>query len=222
MEDFNFDEIDKAIKQEMSDTKAPAKSPTSHTQKQPTTPPKNMAPRGHYIDIIPARRVVKPVITQKPAPVATVVKTTTFVQEEEVDIITEVPKQEIPTAEELRAEKEFIEDEITVKTTELSISSQEIAAKSPFIETVNIPKRPLSPDVPSESERAIRSSKNIYSSRSPLVSRPEKSSAEATNSKKDKKVKKSRRFDWFSALIVLLIVIFGSAIGFILYILFTQ
>lgn len=86
-----------------------------------------------------------------------------------------------------------------------------LGVRSPFMTNTKVEKRPLGTDIPETSATALRSTKNIYSSKSPSKS-----------SKADKKhmvtEAPKKHSGWLWTLIVLLVIAAGGGLGYLAYI----
>lgn len=93
-----------------------------------------------------------------------------------------------------------------------------LGGRSPFLLTdTKVDKRPLGPDVPESNARTIRSTKNVYSQRTPLRTRSEEMPGRGVIT-----VAAKRKSGWLWAALTLGIIVAGGGIGFLAYMIFAQ
>ena len=87
-----------------------------------------------------------------------------------------------------------------------------LGVRSPFLTDAKVEKRPLGTDIPETSAHALRSTKNVYSSKSP---------SKATKTSKKHLITEApkKHSGWLWTLVVLLVIAAGGGLGYLAYIL---
>jgi len=172
MSDLDYDEIDQAVSGAM-DTESPPPPPPEEPNPDPTPVPRPpVKPRGRYLDMIntksdmrPPKSVPTPTPKPTPAPVPTKIEHTT-----EFGVI------EDNTEEEQRAEADFVAQPTPfaapVEPEAPNPDNYALGGQSPFLEDAIVEKRPLGDYVSSDNNRAVKSTKNVYSQRSAISDQP--------------------------------------------------
>ncbi len=156
--------------------------------------------KGKYMDIIrPAKKTRRP--ARKPA-IIEATRVTTEVFDPELD--------DIETMEEL---------ELSVKQPKpapVAKKPRPVRKEYPFIASVNVDKRPLSPYVPKRSAEPARPAKNVYSAPAKPLKKVKKSEEKAAK-KSTKIVEPSKKSGLSLAIIIIITVILGAAAGICAY-----
>jgi hypothetical protein len=87
-----------------------------------------------------------------------------------------------------------------------------LGVRSPFLTNTKVEKRPLGTDIPETSTAALRSTKNVYSSKSPSKASTTKKKHMVTEAPK-------KHSGWLWTLIVLGVIAAGGGLGYLAYIL---
>lgn len=261
MSDFDFDDLDKAVKSALNNREHSAgvksdKNPQKPAPApvKPAAKPANIAqvktpqkPRGRYLDMIaphsdmrrknliePKKSYTAPTPSLKPlpsastpsphpspsvhTPAAPILAPERIVHEEiiEFGIIEDVRREETTRAE-LAAEADFVAQPIPFADEETPDANNfSLGGKSPFLAGTVIEKRPLGTTFSDNNAHGVKSTKNVYTSRSavkpesldtspPLVVAPPR-----------------QKSGWPTVIAIFFIILLGAALGGVVYLLFLQ
>jgi hypothetical protein len=101
-----------------------------------------------------------------------------------------------------------------VKHSAPNANNYSLGVRSPFMTNTKVEKRPLGKDIPETSTTSLRSTKNIYSSKS-----PSKSSAKVVKKKHMVTEAPKKHSGWLWTLVVLLVIAAGAGLGYLAYLL---
>lgn len=122
------------------------------------------------------------------------------------------PKEDTPRPN-LFSDDDFAKDEPTPNANNFSLGG-----RSPFIRDAKVDKRPLGPNVPESNAGAIRSTKNVYSQKTPLKAE----SGETPGRSVITVAAPKKKSGWLWALLTVGIIAAGGGIGLIAYMIFTS
>ena len=97
------------------------------------------------------------------------------------------------------------------KKSEPNANNYSLGVRSPFMTNTKVEKRPLGKDIPETSTSSLRSTKNIYSSKSPSKARVSKKHTVTEAPKKHS--------GWLWTLVVLFVIAAGAGFGYLAYVL---
>ena len=181
---------------------APSLSPKVEAKKGPMTTKRRMDM------VMPAKKV-----TPAPKPVETPKKPMQSTPKNAEEPKPQPKKEAEAPRPNLFSDDNFAKDEPTPNANNFSLGG-----RSPFIRDAKVDKRPLGPNVPESNAGAIRSTKNVYSQKTPLKAgagdTPGRSVITVAAPKK--------KSGWLWALLTLGIIVAGGGIGLIAYMIFTS
>ncbi len=162
-----------------------------------------------------ARPVTKPVITKPVArvqrPIATKAHATQPVNHSVAQQMQH--KQQIAQAKATPAPKPAVKATTEEDSKAPNANNYSLGGRSPFMINTKVDKRPLGTNIPENSARTVRSTKNTYSQKDPSVNKKHKANKHiVTESPK-------KHSGWIWTLIVLLVIAAGAGLGYLAYLL---
>ncbi len=159
--------------------------------------------KGRYMDIIRPAKKKSTKTARKPA-IIEATRVTTEVFDPEIDDVETIDELEFSVARASRPKP--------ASKPAPAAKPRPVRKSYPFIASVNVDKRPLSPYVPSNNAAASRPAKNIYSTPAKPIKKVKKS-ADKSEKKVAKVVEPSEKSGLSLVIIIIITVILGAAAG---------